>query len=303
MQEKNEISDELKLLSTVIDSISRQAPYEVPGGYFDGFPDRLLDLIQLESAVSPFILKESIKSPVFSVPEGYFDRFPQELLDKIKAGKGGMKQAEGHGLGQDKQDGTAADELAAISPLLGRIGKKMPFQVPEGYFDIPLWSPVLAGLANKPVYQAPEGYFDTLADHILLKVKKREGGSQPSAVKRTIPGKLVSMNPRGSWWKYSAAAVVGGFMLTLGWLHYHPAVNTLGGGAPDISKGLSKVSDQEIENYLDNHNIPLAESVMNSTAVLEINDNDIKDMLGDVPDGELKSYMDEHGGAKDPATN
>ncbi len=72
----------------------------------------------------------------------------------------------------------------------------------------------------------------------------------------------------------------------------------------DLSKVLNKVSDQEIENYMDDHQASiLAEPVPSSTANLDINDSDVKTLLGDVPDGELKQYLDEHGRANDIATN
>jgi hypothetical protein len=73
--------------------------------------------------------------------------------------------------------------------------------------------------------------------------------------------------------------------------------------ASSMSQGLHKVSDQEILNYLDDQNSILAEPVPNNTATLDMNDSDIKTLLGDVPDGELQQYMEEHGRANDIATN
>lgn len=58
--------------------------------------------------------------PVFTVPDGYFDRFPELMLLKVKA---------------LDEELTADQETAAISPLLAGLGKKMPMQVPEGYFE------------------------------------------------------------------------------------------------------------------------------------------------------------------------
>ena len=71
-----------------------------------------------------------------------------------------------------------------------------------------------------------------------------------------------------------------------------------------MSQGLNKVSDQEILDYMeDDQNSTLAEPVSNNTATLDMNDSDIKTLLGDVPDGELQQYMEEHGRANDIATN
>ncbi len=71
----------------------------------------------------------------------------------------------------------------------------------------------------------------------------------------------------------------------------------------DLSNVLAKVSDQEMQTYLDDQQSILSEPVTNSTANLDINDSDVKSLLGDVPDGELKHDMDEHGRASDIATN
>ena len=111
-----------------------------------------------------------------------------------------------------------------------------------------------------------------------------------------------------SWWKYSAAAVVAGLIFTIGWLRlstptngHHPA------SAADVAGKLVKISDQDLENFLDQNDQSLtadpSAEPMNSTATLDITDSDVKSLLGDVPDGELKSYMEEHGGASDIATN
>jgi hypothetical protein len=84
-------------------------------------------------------------------------------------------------------------------------------------------------------------------------------------------------------------------------------VKTATGGL-DITKTLPSVSDQDIENYLDTNNITnnsvlLPDELANSTASLDLSDNDVKSFLGEVPDGELKQYIDEHGDEKDVVTN
>lgn len=67
-------------------------------------------------------------SPVFTVPKGYFDRFHEILMQRIRK--------------EGKQDISA--ELEEISPLLaGRLSKKMPFSLPEGYFSENILPPSL----------------------------------------------------------------------------------------------------------------------------------------------------------------
>lgn len=238
--------------------------------------------------------KENIKNP-YAVPQGYFEEFAGKLLARIKAG----------------QSGDPREELSVLSPLLDRIDKKSPFEVPQGYFDnltgnvlsgvsaidfvndeLENLSPLLTGLRNKTVYQTPEGYFDDLSDTILARLRT------PA---RQAP--IIRMGSRsGKWLKYSAAAIATGLILTMGWLGLHSPLTPAGG--TELAATLTKVSDQEILNYLENQNIPLAETMSNSTAAaVEFNDADVKNILGNVPDDELNQYLEDNGGTKEPVTN
>jgi hypothetical protein len=248
--------------------------------------------------------KENIKTP-YAVPQGYFEEFAAKLLARIKTG----------------QSGDPREELSVLSPLLDRIDKKAPFQVPEGYFDnltgnvlsgvsaidfvndeLENLSPLMTGLRDKMVYHTPEGYFDDLSDTILARLKtpaKLAPVISMDAHSRTTVTRRLSTR---KWFRVSAAAIATGLILTMGWLGLHrpashPITNT------DLMASLDKASDQEILNYLENQNIPLAETMNNSTAAaVEFNDADVKNILGNVSDDELNQYLDESG-AKDPVTN
>jgi hypothetical protein len=306
MELNNKISEELRSLSVVIDEISRQMPYGLPEGYFDDFSKRLLRLINGTGGIpgtgevagigkTAGIEEIAGRETVFQVPEGYFEGFAGNVLARIKAGQGAAGQAAEAFKPLAGGSVEVSEELAMLAPLLSRIERKAPYQVPEGYFGELV--PILAGLQHKPLYGVPEGYFDGLAGEIAARVATGE--------RESAPAKVISFGRRG-WWKYSAAAVVAGLILTIGWLRLHTGTGR--NGAPvDIAHSLYTVSDQEIQNYLDNHNnvIPPAEqdSILNSTATLNVDENDVKSLLGDVPDGELKQYLEEHGGTKDAATN
>jgi len=301
MQAKNEILEELRSLSTVIDKISRQTPYGLPEGYFNDFPDFMMRRLMggpLSAAIGPSGPIPSPSPAPFQVPEGYFEGFAGGVLARIKAGQGARAYS-----GEPAATGLseAAEELSLLSPLLSGISRKAPYQVPEGYFEE--LSPILAGLRQRPVYTVPEGYFEELAGEIAARIAQE--GHDPIKTIPAAPARVIPIGRRGAWWRYSAAAVVAGLVLTIGWLRLH---NTSGRkGAPvDVAHSLYTVSDQEIQNYLDNHNnTPLAEpdSIINSTATLNVDENDVKSLLGDIPDGELKQYLEEHGGTKDVATN
>ena len=304
MQAKNEISDELRLLSAVVSGISRETPYGVPAGYFDGFSALVLRLIgSEEGAGEPSFAIEGDKPLTFSVPEGYFDGFAENLLNRIKAGQGVSRtnsEAEAAMNGAE----TAMGELEELSPLLNSISREMPYGTPEGYFaSLSPVLPILAEVREKPLYAVPEGYFDGLAGEIIEKVQEK------SIKKVGRPARVISLGQgvrQRSWWKYSAAAVVAGFIFTIGWLRLHTPTGAHNNHpSVDVASNLVKVSDQDLQSYLDDQNDqnPTLTEPMNSTATLDITDSDVKSLLGDVPDGDLKTYMEEHGGPNDIATN
>lgn len=338
MQAKNEILEELRLLSAVVNEISRETPYGVPAGYFDDFPAFMLSLTSEAGAEGPFFAKENDKPLTFSVPEGYFEGFAQGLLDKIKAGQTGSNagsnvhpnvgpnvdsNVDSNVLGPEwpRPEGVK-EELARLSPLLDGISRKVPYQAPEGYFEelspmSPIVLAILAEVREKPLYTVPEGYFAGLAADILSKLDLHKV-SEPAPV---ISAPVISMDRSSSlmilrqrsWWKYSAAAVVAGLIFTMGWLRLHiPKGGNHPAPAADIAHNLVKISDQDLQSYLeqndqslvaDEQSLTTSTEPVNNTATLDITDSDVKSLLGDVPDGELKSYMEEHGGANDIATN
>ena len=303
MTAKNEISEELRMLSEVVAGISRVTPYSAPGtGYFEMLPDQLLSQV---NPILPTVLQGVIKSPPFEVPAGYFEDLASNILNRVRA----------------------SDELKELSPLLSGIGKKLPFQAPEGYFNSQLsqlagsamttsageeeseegwkveleteFSSLLTGLQQAPTYQVPEGYFGQFPDRMLARVGvAAKEAKAPSA-------RVISMGRKQQWWKLPAVAAAASVILIVGWLSLHTPGSKTGNpaGNPDITKSLSNVSDQDIQNYLDNQNIPLADQLANSTASVDITDNDENNMLGDVSDAELKQYLEDHGNAKDLPKN
>ena len=77
--------------------------------------DHIQDELQgLNSSLPP----EGNGTP-FSVPQGYFEGLAASVLSRIKA----------------EQAGSAAEEIAQLSPFLANISRKMPFEVPDQYFQ------------------------------------------------------------------------------------------------------------------------------------------------------------------------
>jgi hypothetical protein len=295
MEERNEISVELSAISALVGGISRQTPYGVPVGYFNQLP------VAVMRRIAP--------PPTFQVPDGYFDGFAAQVLNRIKSG---------------------ADELP---PIFSRISRVTPYQLPEGYWeelspllavcrDKPAYaipedyfdelSPVLTVAHDRSAYRVPEGYLGALAGQILEKVAPNvvRPVAEPVAGMRLAPARVIPMERgnsgkvlKGNWWKYSSVASIAACLLLIfSW----PQVDTrMGEGnvTAMISQGLAKVSDQEMQTYLEDQHSLLVDPLDKSTATLDMNEGDVKSLLGDVSDNDLQQYMEEHGKADDLATN
>jgi hypothetical protein len=347
MNVRNDISEELRSLSAVVAAISRQTPYEVPEGYFLALPAQVLLKVRGREEYKP--LTFSVPEGYF---EGFaqqvLDRI-KSVAAAVEPLAGGVEGAEVNagvanaGLTATGQAVEAGED--PYSSILAEIGRRTPYSVPEGYFEAhaPLLSvvrgvargnnpytvpadyfegqaPLLAIARNNP-YTVPAGYFDERATaRRIAAVVEQEGVVAGSArvialdVRRDVRRDVQKGGRKMNWLKYSAAAVVAGLILTVGFLR----INKTGHGpnnqsAPiDIAKTMSTVSDQELQNFLTvqgatfeqptNSASTLGASTLGA-ATLDVNDNDLKTLLGNVPDGELKQYMEEHGGTNDIATN
>lgn len=118
MKHSPEILAELAGISSVISQIPKGNIFTVPDNYFQNFSETLLIKI-VESGNLP--AKEIINQ---KVPEGYFENFAANILSKIKE--------------SDLQ--TAQEEIKTLSPVIAGIGNKNVFNVPQGYFENPLWT-------------------------------------------------------------------------------------------------------------------------------------------------------------------
>jgi hypothetical protein len=290
MDVRNEISVELGSLSDLVSGISRQTPYEAPDGYFDQVPVQVLARI-------------AAKSSTFGVPSGYFDGFAAQVLARVKAGagnNGSIRPELAPGLFMEEG---VEEELARLSAVVSRISREMPYRLPEGYFEE--ISPVLTLLRGRLTYQAPAGYFEQLESELSAKAIQTSAKPERSIASeaKVVPFGHREKVLKGNWWKYSSVgAVAACLILVFSWPQLHTDVMHTS-EVHQLAPDLAQVSDQEMQAYLDDQNSILAEPVTNTTATLDMNESDVKSLLGDVPDGELQQYMEEHGRATDIATN
>jgi hypothetical protein len=167
MENRNNILKELREISPVVADISRQVPYKVPAGYFEGLADGLLQLVKTSNPVLP-----KANNP-YEVPQGYFEGLANSILQRVKA-----------------------DDNTSLLPVLQQANNN-PYQVPQGYFeglantilqrvqadDNTSLSPAFQQANNNP-YQVPQGYFEGLANTILQRVQADDNTSLSPALQQ-----------------------------------------------------------------------------------------------------------------------
>ena len=90
MENRNDILNELKQLSSILAEIKKENLFSVPENYFSSVEHCVMEKIQAESVSAELKnsgLKEFKKQEVFDVPYGYFERLPNEILQKTSRKK------------------------------------------------------------------------------------------------------------------------------------------------------------------------------------------------------------------------
>jgi hypothetical protein len=83
-------SEELKSLSTILASVSKENVFAIPDGYFDSFAGSVLSKIEtLQNPAEELkhlstVVASASKENIFDVPQGYFEQLPQSILQKVK---------------------------------------------------------------------------------------------------------------------------------------------------------------------------------------------------------------------------
>jgi hypothetical protein len=201
-------------------------------------------------------------------------------------------------------------ELSGIAPFLGRNGiTAQPYRVPPGYFEhfaenlllkirneeespeaeLLAISPLLASLDRRTPYRVPDHYFSEFRAGMegqeagnTAPVEEVNSGSIPEIpVLKTIP--LRSFNP---FLRYAAAALITGAIATGAFFALHKS-------SPDPLIALTSVSDQEMANYLENHDVHWVPGTSpgTPTASVDFDDVEISELLSNVSDAELEQYV------------
>jgi hypothetical protein len=300
VKNENEIPNELRQISPLVADLSRENLLKVPENYFEQFASLVMLRIKslhTDEAISSSLHTIDKNIQLSQPPVGYFESFAEKMLKRVKA----------------ETSNSVDEELANLSPFLSTIKREMPFSVPQNYFEelpdnvlqsakaidfvndeaenIPA---LLKGLKDKNVYTTPLGYFENFSDSVLSKIK-----DEPKKAK------VISIGSRKTWLRVAAAAIVVGIISTVSYYTLNknpqPAVS-------DPIAALSKVSDDEMNSYLQNQYSPIYDSVITNTnsplANIDLSNNDdTDDLLGNIPDDELKQYINEDISFKDEQVN
>lgn len=330
MNKSGNILNELQSISPEVARINVELPYEVPAGYFEGLAAQILERIKTEETPLPIVLQRVRVNP-FTVPAGYFEQLPELVLQRVKAVEevmppvlagastnpysvpaGYFEQLPDMLLKRIKLEeaATVQDEIAALSPLLSGLNKKMPFHTPEGYFtdltdnaisgakaidfvneELENLSPIMASLKGKQAYEAPAGYFEQLPGQLLDRVR----GAQQQ------PAKIVSISFTRKVMRYAVAAVLVGIVaMGAWWLIDKPGKGITPSGPiaqvdkPVATPDVSKVTDDELQSYLEDQTALPATDMLAVNTKTDIGANDMKDMLSDVSDEEIQKYLEQN---------
>jgi hypothetical protein len=248
-------------------------PFLVPEGYFDTLTLRLIKHLLAQGQAVPdgyfenlpkrLAIKTGSLQNQTQVPDGYFDRLPNAILGKIK------------------QQATET-ELDEIAPTLASIAKKMPYEVPQGYFD--------KVVLTKEVAQKPKGmvvpFYKKLRTYVaaasVLFVLSMSGYLllKPAAVQPTKPDivKNETIQPVTPTVKDEQAVVMPVKAVT----------------EEAFEKALEEVDEKELTAFVDNHaaTANFAETLFENKLILEETiKEDIDEVIEEVSDEELNNYL------------
>src|SRR3954447_6451118 len=220
------IENEIRQIAPFIANIGKENSYYVPEDYFNSLAASVIAHIRLVN------LKE--KGIPFFVPEDYFENLADSILARIRSITAGIEIRE---------------ELSEIAPLLNTINKKNVFSIPGNYFE-KLASVVPQKKAGKTIslgsnirkwvtYAAAASVLFIIATTSYLYVTIHH-----RSIEKHLPveQKIAELNEQEiiNYLEDNDGSTSGDLI---------PAANE----DPHIQHMLQRVSDEEIENYLDDY--------------------------------------------------
>ncbi|MBY0482215.1 MAG: hypothetical protein K2Q21_12720 [Chitinophagaceae bacterium] len=219
---------------------------------------------------------------------------------------------------------TILQEINEIAPAIGTIGISVPYLVDETYFlQLPeiILDRVLVDLPveNTSPYQMPAAYFETFSASVLKRIEEEEGQEDAeetpilNAISKEMPftvpasyfeqlrvrdlkepAKIISISRIRTWLNYAAAAVFAGALITGSFLYSDKKQEQEFEKYQkmDISSALDKVSDAELNSYIEeNHFQSSDELTENDSAIL----GNVDEKIQTISTESLHQYLNENG--------
>ena len=241
----------------------------------------LTELSDLDSTLAHYNLQN-----IYTVPDGYFEDLAKQVHARIKA----------------LETYDAVEELQLLSPLLTQINRETPYTVPVGYFDgleetlmqgirehadyqtsdeeLASLSPMLSSVSKKSPYTVPAGYFESL-------------GKNGEENKKVI---VISIT-RQKWFRFAAAAVLVTFIAISGWIMlFSKKVDPVKNPEAWVAKNTKKISSEEINSFI---NLADEELIEKSSADKKSANEEIRELMKDVPDNEIQTFLNETAALED----
>lgn len=200
------------------------------------------------------------------------------------------------------------NELKHDAPTLAGMDFQQPYKAPEGYFEslaghimlrirlesaesvedeLEIISPLLNSLNKNMPFSTPEGYFDALTPGI--RVAKEEEAQKPARV--------VKMFQPQKTFRLAAAAITIGVIGIAAWLFMREPATDLYATKSDtevqkeLKNKVGELSENELTHFIEGSTLITS---YDSTSLEDINEDDVKLMLADIPDQELEKFIDQH---------
>jgi hypothetical protein len=240
MDTRNDILNEMNLISPDVAVIGNANVYNVPVGYFSSFADEVLTLVKAE-----YLLQQNVHVP-YKVPANYFDGLSNNILAKIRS------------------ENEVFAELEEVAPFLNTINKKNIYTTPVSYFDnlsanasdnINVAKPVPAKIFNIGsatrkwlTYAAAAVFAGIIGTGILLRADHSKESNEP------VKSSYASMNVDENISNLSDTEIAK-------YLDTHSSENEIAVPASsdddiDVQDFLNNSSDEEIQQYLNSTKMP-----------------------------------------------
>ncbi|WP_157474119.1 hypothetical protein [Flavihumibacter petaseus] len=254
-------------------------------------------------SISPWLAEKGRQSMPYGIPGGYFEGFPDKMLVLARSASELGDYTDNQDIVIDPID--SRSETEGLSTLLAGISRKAPFNAPEGYFEQlaipenvgdPEISPVLTRLNP---YAVPERYFDAFPERMLAavtpsrKLPARVFPMGRNILRYAAAAAITGIIALGGWYYQSKNGSING-----------ADAGSQESVTLQLEKELNQLSDDAFADYSflpPAGEMPPAALANNDD---DLNANDIHFLLEDISDKSLQEFLaDQPGKMASPSNN